>query len=103
MPPPKDQNKKKNIYWVIGILIKNKKITAKKLSNILRKLNVETRPFFYPLHRQDVFKKLNYNFTQQNHPNSDFISKYGLYLPSSLKIKKKEILNICNILNKILK
>jgi len=103
IPPPQNNKGKKNIYWVVAILIKEKKFTAKKIADILKKLNIETRPFFYPMHRQDIFKKLNYNFEKQSHPNSDFISKYGLYLPSSLKIKKKEILNICNILNEVLK
>ena len=46
----------KNIYWVVGILIKNKKMTALNLSKKLLKFGIETRPFFWPMHQQSIFK-----------------------------------------------
>ena len=44
LPPYKDGLK--NIYWVVGIVIKNKKILAKKIIDILKKNNIGSRPFF---------------------------------------------------------
>ena len=99
--PPKNKISK-NIYWVIAILITNKqlKIDALKASKILRKYGIETRPFFWPMHKQKILK--NYNFYRSNnYKNSDYISKYGFYLPSSLDIKVSEINYICKIVNKI--
>jgi len=92
----------KNIYWVVGILIKNKKMTALNLSKKLLKFGIETRPFFWPMHQQSIFKKLKL-FKNQNYPNSTYLSKYGLYVPSYFLLKKKEIHKISNIINKILR
>ena len=92
----------KNIYWVVGILIKNKKMTALNLSKKLLKFGIETRPFFWPMHQQSIFKKLKL-FKIQNYPNSTYLSKYGLYVPSYFLLKKKEINKISNVINKILR
>ena len=92
----------KNIYWVVGILIKNRKMTALNLSKKLLKFGIETRPFFWPMHQQSIFKKLKL-FKNQNYPNSTYLSKYGLYVPSYLLLKKREINKISNVINKILR
>ena len=53
----KPQVKKfKNIYWIVGILILNKKISAKELSLKLLKKGIQTRPFFYPMNKQKILK-----------------------------------------------
>ena len=44
-----------NIYWVYGILLKNSKISVKKLMSLLKKKGIETRNFFWPLHQQPIF------------------------------------------------
>ena len=56
----------------------------------MRLKNIGTRPFFYPIHKQPVFKKFGY-FKNDIHPNSEFIYKQGLYLPSGLNLKFEEI------------
>lgn len=101
--PPKNLKGQENIYWVVGILIKNKKIKAKKVSKILKKLNIETRPFFYPMNKQDIFKKLNYEFHKHKFKNSEYLSEYGFYLPSYLSLKNNQIDKISKIVNEIIK
>ena len=101
--PPKNLKGHENIYWVVGILIKNKKIKAKKVSKILKKLNIETRPFFYPMNKQDIFKKLNYEFHKYKFKNSEYLSEYGFYLPSYLSLKNNQIDKISKIVNEIIK
>ena len=95
----------KNIYWVIAIVIMNNKlkIDAKKLMKKLMKYGIQTRPFFWPMHKQKVFKN-KYNIdTKGEYKNSEYISKYGLYLPSSLDISSDQIKFICDKVNLILK
>ena len=94
----------KNIYWVVGIVIKNKKlnIDAKILSQKLIKFGIQTRPFFWPMNKQKALLDLGL-FKNQKYPNSEFLSKYGLYLPASLQITDKEIAFICSSINQILK
>ena len=92
----------KNIYWVVGIVIKKKKIIASKLAKKLAKYGIQTRPFFWPMHEQTIFKKMNM-FRNKKFPNSSYISKYGIYLPSYIKLKKKDIDYISSVISKILK
>jgi len=91
----------KNIYWVVGIVLKNKKILASDLAKKLLKFGIMTRPFFWPMHEQDVFKKMNL-FKKTKFPNSSYIARYGLYLPSYYKLKNDEIDYISKIVNKVL-
>ena len=67
----------------------------------LRKNGIDTRPFFWPMHKQKILNKLNL-IHSNNFPNSEYISKYGFYLPSSLSLKNSEIDYICDKLNYIL-
>ena len=91
----------KNIYWVVGIVIKKGKITASMLSKKLAKYGIMTRSFFWPMHKQEIFLKQK-TFKKKKFPNSEHLSKYGLYLPSGLLLKKREIHYICKKLNEIL-
>ena len=93
-----------NIYWVVAILITNNKINldAKNVMHKLNKLGIGTRPFFWPMHKQKVLKNLKLERSKK-FTNSEYISKYGFYLPSSLSLKNSEIDYICEKVNAILK
>ena len=81
----------KNIYWVFGIVLKkNNKIKIKKMIKELTNRNIGTRPFFWPMHKQDAFKNRGY-FKNVNLPNSEFIAKNGFYLPSGLGLTSVEL------------
>ena len=94
----------KNIYWVVAILITNKNINldAKKVTQKLNELGIGTRPFFWPMHKQRILKNLKLQ-NSKLFTNSEYISKYGFYLPSSLSLKTSEIKYICEKVNLILK
>ena len=90
-----------NVYWVVVILIKNKKILAQKIQKKLKKFGIETRSFFWPMNKQIITKKLKLKFNKK-YPNSEYLSKYGFYLPSGINIKNKQIKMICARLNKLI-
>ena len=102
MPPPK-QKGSKNIYWVIAILITNKKLKldAKKMISILKKEGIGARPFFWPMHKQTILNQLKL-IKSKTFPNSEYISKYGFYVPSSLSLNNTEIDYISKKINSIL-
>ena len=102
IPAPKNKYSS-NIYWVIGVVIINKKLKldAKKVMARLKKYGIGSRPFFWPMNKQKILNKLNL-INANNFPNSEYISKYGFYLPSSLTLKNSEIDYICDRLNYIL-
>ena len=83
-------------------MIKNKIITAEKFRKKLKKYKIETRSFFWPMNQQTALKKLKFNF-KGNFPNSEYISRYGFYLPSGLGTSKKEINYVCKYIRKIAK
>ena len=81
----------KNIYWVFGIVIKkNNKNKINEVISKLAKRNIGTRPFFWPMHKQDAFKNKGL-FKGIRLPNSEFIAKNGFYLPSGLGLSLKEL------------
>ena len=96
------QGKSINIYWVVGILILKNEILAKQLSIKLGKAGIQTRPFFFPMNKQKILKKF-LKVKNEKFKNSEYISKYGLYLPSFYDLKKKDIYFICNQVNKFIK
>jgi perosamine synthetase len=101
------QNKKNtfssNIYWVFGVLVKNKsKLNKNQIMKILNQKKIQTRSFFLPMHKQKIFKKMGFFKKTKKYPNSEYLSKNGFYLPSGLNIKNHEIDYVAKTLNKIL-
>ena len=93
----------KNIFWVFGILLKkNANISRDQVIKKLLKHNIQTRNFFYPMHKQKIFKKMKLFTKRQQFPNSDCLSKKGFYLPSGLGITNVEIDFVAKTLLKIL-
>ena len=93
----------KNIFWVFGVLIKkNMKFSRDKIVNKLNKKNIQTRNFFYPMHKQKIFKKMKVFSKSKKYKNSEYLSSNGFYLPSGLGITNQEIDYVGNTLLKIL-
>ena len=95
-------NYAENIFWVYGVLIRNKKISVQKIIDKLTAKGIETRPFFWPLHKQPILKKIGL-FKKIKLPVSELLSKNGFYLPSGLALKKKQQLYVIKTFNKIIK
>ena len=92
-----------NIYWVFGIVLKkNCPISLEQLRKKLLIRGIQTRPFFYCLHKQPLLK--NYKFKKSaNLNNAENLSKNGFYLPSGLSLSEKKIKFVTKELKKILK
>jgi perosamine synthetase len=83
-------------------LNKKSRINAKIFAKKLLRRNIETRPFFYPMNKQKILKELKLVKNNEKFPNSEYISEYGLYLPSGINLKYNEIKYICDEVNNIL-
>jgi perosamine synthetase len=79
-----------NIYWVFGIVLDPMlSIKAEEVMARLGEHKIGTRPFFWPLHKQPVFKStllLNSDF-----PVAEWLGEYGFYLPSGLGLTQPDI------------
>ncbi len=98
----------KNIYWMYGVVIDRKTgFTGESFMRMLAKHGIGTRSFFYPLHRQPVWKKSQYRKVREKNrgsfPVADRIAKQGFYLPSGLGNTEKEIRCVSATIRKLLK
>jgi perosamine synthetase len=91
-----------NIYWVYSIVLKDEtSMDTKVLMNLLQERNIETRPFFWPMHLQPVFLNMGI-FSTTACPVAEKISRRGLYLPSGGMLTDSQIDQVVDILKKIL-
>lgn len=87
----------KNVYWMYSILVPKKgKRNRDFLMKELKKKGVDSRPFFFPVHRHSRYK------TGESYPVADFLGHSGLNLPSSVNLKDEQIYYISEKIIKIL-
>ena len=91
-----------NIYWVYTITLKDEcKKTPKKVMQELGEHKIGTRPFFYPMHQQPVFKKMGL-FLDDDLPNSKKLYERGFYIPSGLGLTESEIKKVSLAMHNVL-
>ena len=101
---PVEKEYAKNVYWMYGVVLDKKtKLNAKSFAEKLLKKGIETRPFFYPLHLQPVWKNQKIKVKKGRCPIAENIAEQGLYLPSGLGLKKEQIKKVSNAIKEILK
>ena len=95
-----------NIYWIFGIVMNDGKHDADYMMNKLKEYGIETRHFFYPIHKQPALIKEGCCSQDQiddaKFPNSSFISKNGFYIPSGLGITDEEQDYVIEVVSKLL-
>lgn len=80
-----------NIYWVYPILMNDSvEMDAKEMMGRLAALKVGTRPFFFPVHEQPVFRKAGL-FAGECHPVAERIARRGFYIPSGMALTEDQI------------
>ena len=100
---PPTLNNESNIYWIFGILIKkNSKFKKETVIKKLLNKRIQCRDFFWPMHRQKIFKK-TMHFRNKKFLVADLLSKNGFYIPTGINITKKEIKYISTSINNIFK
>jgi perosamine synthetase len=100
--PPPEADWAKNIYWLYSILIQEDFGTSRdELVNELAKRGIETRPFFIPMHKQPVFKKMG--LTSGDFPIADELCTKGICLPSSSSLEEKQLRYVCDSIKEIQK
>ena len=85
--PLKQVNDVNNNYWVYGLVLKSPGLRD-KLLELLMNDNIESRPFFWPLHQQPSYEN---NYEEIFHlPNSEYLGKNGFYIPLGSHMSKKK-------------
>ena len=80
-----------NIHLVYGLVLDDAvPFDAKEAMVRLAALGIGTRPFFWPMHEQPVFRKMGL-FTGESHPVAECIARRGFYIPSGMALSDEQI------------
>jgi perosamine synthetase len=80
-----------NIYWVYGVVLGNSfPFEAAEAMQRLAGRGVGTRPFFWPMHEQPVFRKMGL-FQGEAYPVAERLARRGFYLPSGLGLTEDQM------------
>lgn len=91
-----------NIYWVFPIVLKDSyKLDAEEFCKKLGQKGIGTRPFFWNMHEQPVFKNMGM-FKNDKHPVAERIARRGFYVPSGLGLSDEDIHNVCQTVREVL-
>jgi perosamine synthetase len=90
------------VYWVNGIVLdKSIRFDAVEMAQRLLLQKVQSRPFFYPMHKQPVFTRRRL-FAGEKYPVAEQLANRGLYLPSGMALSEAQIDYTCETVRKIL-
>lgn len=91
-----------NIYWVYGLLLNaDRGDTATEIMNHLAKEGIGTRPFFFPMHLQPVFRKTGM-FAGETYPVAEHLYRHGFYIPSGMGLTETQMNFVAEALHRIL-
>lgn len=100
---PVEREWAKNVYWMFGLILdESTGETAESFATKMRKLGVETRPFFLGMHEQPVFRSQKM-YLDEPYPITERIARQGVYLPTGLNLSNETIDHVCTAVKSILK
>lgn len=85
-----------NIYWVFG-LVADSEAQQEAMVKKLGDAKIGTRPFFWCMHEQPVFKKMGL-FKNESYPVAERLARNGFYIPSGLGLSNEEIVSVSEVL-----
>lgn len=92
-----------NIYWVYGLLLKDDiPFDAEEAMRRLAEHGIGTRPFFWPMHEQPVFRKMGL-FAGESYPLAERIARRGFYIPSGMALTDEQMERSATAVKEILK
>ena len=96
---PPEEPWAKNVYWMYGLTVdKPFPLSMPELRKKLEEKGIETRTFFIGMHKQPAYAHLD---VQGDFPNTEYLEKNGLYLPSSSHLTEEQIRFIAKSIKEI--
>ena len=90
-----------NIHWVYGVVLKDcVPFDAEEAMARMRAKGIGTRPFFWPMHEQPVFRKMGL-FADMSCPVAERIARRGFYIPSGVALTRNQAERVANALQEI--
>ncbi len=92
-----------NIYWVYGLVLKDEvPFDAEEAMRRLAQYKIGTRPFFWPMHEQPVFRKMGL-FDGVSYPVAEKIARRGFYIPSGMALTDEQICRVAQVVVEVFK
>ncbi len=92
-----------NIYWVYGMVLKDSvAFDAEEAMRRLGTLGIGTRPFFWPMHEQPVFRKMGL-FNAESYPVAERLARRGFYIPSGMALTGEQIEEVTKAVKEVMK
>jgi perosamine synthetase len=80
-----------NIYWVFGMVLdESVPVDAAGMMRLLKEKGVGTRPFFFGMHEQPVFRARGL-FAGDKFPVAERLARRGFYIPSGMALTGEQI------------
>jgi len=99
---PTEEPWARNVYWMYGVVLGEEVgMDATQLALRLQQRGVETRPFFWGMHEQPVFRKQGL-FVNEHYPMAERLARRGLYLPSGLALTEDQLARVCDAVHEVL-
>ena len=91
-----------NIHWVYGMVLdESVPFDAEEAIKRLGARGIGTRPFFWPMHEQPVFRKMGL-FANESCPVAERIARRGFYVPSGLALSHDQATEVASAVRSIL-
>ena len=91
-----------NIWWVYGVVLSDSfPLDAPEVMNRLATREIDTRPFFWPMHEQPVFRKMGL-FNDVSCPVAERLARRGFYLPSGVALTRQQAERVATALREAL-
>lgn len=91
-----------NDYWVFGVVLsEDVSCDARKVMDALGQEGIGTRPFFFPIHEQPVFRRRGL-FEGASCPVASNLGRRGFYLPSGVALTAEQIDRLASALLEVL-
>ena len=92
-----------NIYWVYGMVLENEvPFDASEAMRRLGQKGIGTRPFFWPMHEQPVFQRMEL-FKGERHPVAERLARRGFYVPSGMALGDGQIDEVAEAIKDLLR
>jgi perosamine synthetase len=92
--PPESTSYAENIYWVFGMVLHDSvSFDAAQAMATLSQKGIGTRPFFFPMHQQPVFRKMGL-FLDESYPVAEKLAQRGFYIPSGLGLTEEQMATV---------
>ena len=91
-----------NIYWVFGLVLQDDvQLEAQDVMPRLEARGIGTRPFFWPMHEQPVFRNMGL-FVDERCPVAERLARRGFYIPSGLALTARQMVQVAQALGEVL-